>query len=137
MASDELDLMDGDAYLAALKRPALKLEGRLFVGRVLSFEEWAKFAERFTPNGAGIRGNEVKDVARFRALVRDVITLGFGLGRPWWAFWQPTLAQRMARQPMGLQVEFLNSFSRSQAEAFSASAVALTQPTGTPSTSPR
>lgn len=132
MDTATLDLLDGDAYLAALKRPALKLEGRVFVGRVLSFEEWAVFAERFTPAGAGVRGNDVHDVRRFRALVRDVITVGYGAGRPWWAFWQPTIAQRMARQPMSLQVEFLNSFSRSQADAFSASAVALTPKPGTP-----
>jgi hypothetical protein len=128
----ELALFDGDAFLEALRQPALRLEGRTYVGRLLSFEEWGRFAHRFTPTAAGVAGDVVLDARRFRRLVRDIVTAVFGRGRPWWAVWRPTVAQRLLRQPMAVQVEALKSFSQSQTAAFGADAARLAAtPNGT------
>lgn len=129
--TEELALFDGDAYLAALRRPALKLDGITFVGRNLSFEEWSRFSHRFTPGGAGVQGNAVIDARRFQRLVHDVVSVVFGRGRPWWQVWRPTIAARLLRQPMAVQVEALKSFSRSQTEAFGADAARLMRMNGT------
>lgn len=122
---------DADAYLEAMQRPSVTIDGRVFVGRLLSFDEWSAFAGRFTPAASGVRGNAIEQNQKFAALVRDVTTAILGTGRPWWAFWRPTIAQRIARLPAAAQIAFLNSFSRSQADAFEADAAALASLTGT------
>lgn len=123
---------DGDAYLAALRRPTLTLGGRTYTGRLLSFDEWAQFSHRLTGEGAGIRGNSIVDARRFRALVRDLTTTIYGRGRPWWALWRPTVAQQLLAAPLAVQLAALTSFSKSQSDQFAADAERLRMTAGTP-----
>lgn len=39
-------IVDADQYSAALEPPRVKIDGRLYVGRVLSIEEWQPFGDR-------------------------------------------------------------------------------------------
>jgi hypothetical protein len=128
--SEGLDLFDGDAYLNALRLPAVTLNGRTHVGRLLGFPEWLRFAARLNGPAAGVAGDEVVDARRFSRLVRDVTVAVFGRGRPWWAVWRPTIAQQLVAAPVSLQIAALKSFSRSQMEAFAADAERLQTATG-------
>lgn len=132
-----LDLFDGDAYLESLRLPAVKLDGRTYYGRLLSLPEWVRFSARLTAPAAGVSGNDIVDPDRFRALMLDLVRLVFGRGRPWWAFWRPTLAERIVAQSPAFQIAALQSFSRSQTEAFVGAAARVRAATGpTPKTPP-
>lgn len=124
---------DADAYQSSLTLPTLHLNGRLYTGRLLSLDEYLQFAGRLSADGAGIAGDTVRHGATFKALVRDLTTLIYGRGRPWWAFWRPTVAAQLLAMPLSVQLEALKSFSRSQATKFAHDAERVTN---TPRTTP-
>lgn len=134
VAPDPAVEFDGDAYLAALTLPTLKLGGRVYTGRLLGFEEYLAFRERLTGPAAGIAGDSLVSPQKFSRLVRDLTTAIFGRGRPWWMLWRPTLAAQLVALPFPLQVEALKSFSQSQAAKFATDAERLTNRPGTPAT---
>lgn len=129
-ATEGLDLFDGDAFLESLRLPAVKLDGRIYYGRLLSIPEWMRFCARLSADGAGVQGNDIVDEDRFRRLLLDLTRLVFGRGRPWWAFWRPTLAERIVAQSPAFQIEALQSFCRSQTEAFVGAAARVRAATG-------
>lgn len=125
-----LDLFDGDAFLESLRLPAVKLDGRTYTGRLLSIPEWMRFCARLSEDGAGVKGDEIVDEHRFRTLLLDLTRLVFGRGRPWWAFWRPTIAERIVAQSPAFQIAALQSFCRSQTEAFVGAAARVRAATG-------
>lgn len=127
---------DGDAYLEALKLPTFRLGGRTYTGRLLGFDEWAEFNQRLTGAGAGVSGDKVVDPRRFRGLITDLTKRIYGRGRPWWAFWRPTIAERLVAAPLALQVEALKSFCKSQTQKFAEDEARMRTAAGTTTKEP-
>lgn len=127
-------VFDADSYLEALAPPRLKLGGREYVGRLLSFEEWLGLAERTGAAVASLsRGGTPApgEYLRFRATIRELFDAIFP--RPWWALWRPRVSALLMRQPLHVQIDAVRSFCQSQARAFAADEAAATAgPQATP-----
>lgn len=92
-------MFDADAFDVELGAPRLKIDGRHYTGRILSFEEFAPFEKRSL---ALDDPEQQKDRAAwelaFRALARDYLRTVFP-APPWWALWRRDPVPRMLRHP--------------------------------------
>lgn len=63
---------NADAFIAALEAPTVTINGQTYVGRILSIEEWAPFADRF----AAITSGDVSN-SDFVTFARDYLRTVF------------------------------------------------------------
>lgn len=113
-------MFDAQAYLAALEPPVfIAPNGRRYVGKVLSVDEWEPFQEamrdittaqaKAPPYAAGDGWKPLQQV-----LYR--LTDAF-FPRPWWRFWQRRVSYWIRRLPPEGQVKAVWDFMRSQGKA--------------------
>ena len=101
---------DADELLSALERPSLKIGGRTYTGRLLSFVEFLPLEgllQKAIAEGWG--------APEFKRLILEYCRLAFP--RPWWAFWRPRLGRVLLRQPPRIVVEAIKAFFACQKEA--------------------
>jgi hypothetical protein len=95
---------DADSRLSQLDRPAIRLGGRLYVGRLLSLEEWEPFELRMEQLKESTMTQP--EVRRFLCEYSDAVFAR----RYWWQVWQRSPTQRLMRSPTAVQVEAFTNF---------------------------
>lgn len=91
-------MFNADAFVGELGAPQLKLDGRTYVGRILSFEEFAPFEERSNALDAPTRTRDERWRAEFQAFAADYLRTIFPRP-PWWHFWWRDPVPRMLAHP--------------------------------------
>lgn len=113
--------MNLDPLVDALTPPQVTIQGRTYVGRLLSFEQWAPFAPLFEQMAQGqLESHET--MALLRLYLRKVF--------PWrpWYWWQRDPVRQILTQPLSIQLEALADFLGCQGRATTG-----TRPSPTPS----
>jgi len=108
-------MFDSDAYIAALEPPALKYEGRVYVGRTLSIHEWIPMEEplRRCQSGEGTLHDAYTVISEFCRIA---------FRRPWWCFdwlrfWRTPVHKIVFKLPPVVLMELTRDFLASQAAA--------------------
>lgn len=103
-------MFDGDAYVRALDPPAIKLDGRVYMGRVLSIDEWVPLepALRKIQGGAGTLADAYHVIGEFCRIA---------FKHPWWAFWRRPVYKKIMKLPPAALTEVTRDFLESQARA--------------------
>jgi hypothetical protein len=101
---------DADERLANLARPAIKLGGRVYVGRLLSIEEWEPFEERMEA-----LKNKTMSEPSVREFFREYGHTIFA--RRWWERWKGDPTDRLLREAPIVQLEAFVSFWVAQQRA--------------------
>lgn len=110
-------MFNADAFAVELGAPQLQLEGRRYLGRVLSFEEFTPFEERFAKLEADFQTQpRAAWKAAFNALAADYLHTVFPPPGSWWRrIWWRDPVPRMLAHP-GL-LRGLRDFFRIQVRA--------------------
>lgn len=120
-------MFDADAFDVELGAPQLKIGGRLYVGRILSFEEFAPFEKRSMElDDPDRQKDRTAWEAAFKALARDYLREVFP-PPPWWAVWRRDPVPTMVTH-LGL-LKALKSFFETQARALKMMVGATSQET--------
>lgn len=109
-------MFDADAFDVELGAPRLKIGGRTYVGRILSFEEFAPFEKRSMAldDPAPRQEHPERWKAEFHALAADYLRTVFP-APPWWQFWrQDPVPQMLAHHGL---LQGLKDFFEIQARA--------------------
>lgn len=112
---------NADEYLAALEPPSVTINGRLYTGRLLSFNEWLREADALQRWQSGKASSE--EIARMAA--RLLLLL---FPKPWWKFWEPSVASLMLQWPPHLWQKAVVGFINSQMEMVLKSAATIREP---------
>lgn len=103
-------MFDADELRESLEAPEVKLEGKVYRGRILSYMEFQQFQDELRKAAAG----ELDDYA-FEWFLRRYCAKVFG--PPWWMFWKPSVAKVLLRQPPKVVEEAVLHFFDCQARA--------------------
>lgn len=99
-----------DVYVAALEPPTFQVGGQVFVGVLVSADEWWKLQPKMAR--AAIGESSAREQLE---LMEEMTNLSFP--RPWWAVWRRRVWYHVSRLPWAGQLEAVASFTAAQATA--------------------
>lgn len=111
---------DAAAILAAMERPVLTVPHPrrpktgptiTFVGGYLSIEQWASLQDRVM-----LMQRAELPVEQLKGLIRDLTDAIFP-APPWWAPWRSWASLELAKLPLAVQLEAIETFTASQVAA--------------------
>lgn len=104
---------DSQQYMAALQPPTfIALNGRKYVGRILSVDEWQPYQIQMRDAG---RGDGTVDWNKLRKVMYNITKALFP--KPWWKFWERGAIYWLRKLPPVGQMRAVWDFMQSQAKA--------------------
>lgn len=115
-------MFDADQYLESLKPPEIKLQGKVYKGRLLSLEEWLPFEQTLGAfKTVKENGNAVQDLAAMKSVIRKFCEVVFPT--PFWQIFNPfkkTVAEMVIALPPAVMFKATRDFFESQARGLDA-----------------
>lgn len=98
-------IVDADQYAAALEPPRVRIEGRLYSGRVLSIEEWQPYGRRAKELEKAHEANPEDHSVRsgLNAIAEEYFRAIFP-APPWWTPWRRDPVPALLRHPARLAI---------------------------------
>lgn len=103
-------MFDADEYLEALEPPVFKHKDRVHVGRILSEDEFLRFAPKLQA-----AARKELDYTEYRVLIWQLGRAMFP--KPFWKFWEPSVGRILLRLPLKVREAALKDFFESQGKA--------------------
>lgn len=101
---------DADQFVEAMGIPTLKINGRTYRGRIISFEEWSEWEPRLLK----LMKKELT-VQQTRLLIYQLANAIYH--KPFWKIWERSPGWQVLQLPLAAQMEALQDFAHSQGKA--------------------
>lgn len=113
-------MFDADQYIEALEPPVFKYGGRIYRGRILSMEDWVRFAPRLQKAAR-------KELSHldYQVLIWQLARAIFP--RPWWKVWERSVGSILLKLPIKVREAAVQDFLEPQGRA-----LGLTEASPTP-----
>lgn len=102
---------NADQYLEAIEPPTLTVHGKTYRGKILSHDEWMRFA----PDLEALARHKL-DYRQTRLLIARLAYAMFPPSR-WWRVWERSGAHHLLNLPFQAQMDAMKGFLKSQSQA--------------------